>query len=137
MSNASAEAGVVTREQAEAVRQAVIEKYPAYCTTFPTIDGQVDFDAEPVAAPDAELPRLVQNYAWSERHDPVPWAVVWEEGPYDWALLCLDDSDVDVEMTAELREFVNDQVIRTKAVKQPKGVYCEPISGHVLGIYPA
>lgn len=126
----------VTREQAEAVLAAVKEKFAAYCTTFPVTGGRMDFDAEPVPLPEECLPRLVEDYRWGDGPG-APFAVVWEEGPFEWALQELEGETVDEEATAGLQEFAPGRVLRHRAVGLPEGVLVEPVTGSVLGVYPA
>jgi hypothetical protein len=128
----------VTREQAEGVLAAVKAKFPAYCMTFPVVNGRLDFDGVPVPAPDDELPRLAENYQWSDRKPAVPFAVIWEAGPDGWAMSPLGDEHVDEELTADLQEFAPGEVIRQPGVvPEPDGVFCEAIYSYALGIYPA
>lgn len=60
-------------------------------------------------------PVLVENYgSWSTTSR---WAIVWEEGPFEWALRPGWDQDV--------RDAI------------PDGVFAEPIESFSLGLYPA
>lgn len=57
----------VTREQAEAVLAAVQAKYA------PDLNGE-----------NAEYgPKLIEDWDWLS--SPTKWAIIWEEGPFEWA----------------------------------------------------
>jgi hypothetical protein len=74
-------------------------------------------------------PQLQESFEWGA--GLAPWAVVWEEGPYDWAHLATS-GDIDEELSS-----IVDHVVWAKAIKQPAGVHCEPYTSWALGIYPA
>lgn len=132
---ALADTATVTRDQAEAVREAVIAKFAAYCTTFPLVDGKLDLGTT-VPAPDDELPQLVENYRYSSTiRQPIPWAIVWDHGPFEWAMADLRTATVDVEATTELQDIAPGRVLRNKAVTLPGGVWLEPVFPSVLGIW--
>lgn len=128
---APAETMAVTRDQAESVRQAVMTKFAAYCMTFAT----AEYGAT-VPLPESELPRLVENYRYSSTiRQPIPWAIVWDNGPSGWAMADLRRATTDVEATIELQEFAPGKVLRNKAVTLPEGVWLEPVFPSVLGIW--
>lgn len=58
----------ITKEQAEQVLAAVKERHEGW---FDATDPQ-------------QGPKLVQDWDWLES-GPTPWAIVWEEGPDEWA----------------------------------------------------
>jgi hypothetical protein len=66
-------------------------------------------------------PVLVQDYgSWSTTTD---WAIVWEEGPFEWVHYL--DGGIEEEFGFTL-----------KPVPMPKGVFAEPIESFSLGLYP-
>lgn len=87
-----------------------------------------------VEADDPSQPTLVQDFDWLGG-SLAPYAVVWEEGPYDWALLATSGG-VDQELTSLMAGYLKPgAVIEREAIKQPDGVFCEPITAWALGIY--
>ncbi len=93
-----------TKAQAIATLKAVAKKY-----------GVEPYSLEPQAQGDGDWawsgqPTLVRDYgSWMRVTD---WAIVWEEGPYDWAVMMPQDAT-------------------------PASVFVEPIDSISLGIYPA
>lgn len=57
---------------------------------------------------------VVEDFDWTS--GPPCWAIVSEEGPYDWAM----------EIAFDVQEAVDEL-----------GLFVEPITGWALGIYPA
>jgi hypothetical protein len=71
--------------------------------------------------------------------NPIPFAVVWEEGPDDWAYRTREGG-VDEELTAEARTIpgMEQSIIHTPAATAwPTGVHGEPYFSYVLGLYEA
>lgn len=69
--------------------------------------------------------------------DPVPFAIVWEGGPSEWAYRAKEGGR-DVELTLELRAatgFMNAVVNTPEAVDWPVGVQAEPYFSYALGLY--
>jgi hypothetical protein len=66
-------------------------------------------------------PTLVKNYE-SMSGSTVPYAIVWEEGPYDWAIDAFERS---------VTEFGH----KLEGVTRPAGLYAEAINGYALGLY--
>lgn len=64
-------------------------------------------------------PKLVKDWDWV---GPTPYAIVWEEGPYDWAMLASGGGRT---------EFGS----KVEPVKVD-GVFLEPVTGWALGVYP-
>jgi hypothetical protein len=126
--------GTVTREQAEAVLQAVKDKFASYCMTFARVDGKLDFGTL-VPAPDSELPYLVENYPNYASETPVPFAVVWEGGPFEWALAPLGDTSISEEATIEVQDVAPGAVLRNKGAAEPAGVRTDAVFSYVLGIW--
>lgn len=66
-------------------------------------------------------PTLMENYeSWGG--SVTRWAIVWEEGPYDWAINAFDP-------------YVTEGGYRIEGVVRPADVFAEPINGYVLGLY--
>lgn len=67
-------------------------------------------------------PKLIKDWDWLES-GPTKWAIVWEGGPYDWALLA---------ETGGKTEF---GTIVPAAKAWPAGTFAEAINGWSIGIY--
>lgn len=109
----------VTREKADQVLVAVKQRYPG-------ADG-------------AYGPELVKD--WQYLNDPTPWAIVWEDGPFEWAYTALSGG-VDEEVAALAAEFTDtaqrqviDRVSQVEPI-QVDGVFLEPVTSWAIGIYP-
>ena len=101
----------VTKTQAEAVLREVRRVFATYIKAgYPA-------------------PQLRENFDWG--YGVAPWAVVWEEGPFEWAMLATS-GDVDEEMSS-----ITGRTVWSKSIKQPAGVFCEPYTSWALGIYSA
>lgn len=96
---------VASRRDAEAVLRAVKRQFKNY----------VESGCEP---------QLIER--WSFLRDSDHWAVVWEEGPYDWAHLFPYGG----------REEEFGSLILDVSADVPARVFCEPITGWALGVYP-
>jgi hypothetical protein len=103
----------VTARQANAVLRAVKTRYRGW------LDPKYPEDD----------PKLVADYAGHG------YAVVWEAGPFEWAMHDITEASVNEELTTLAREFQPSIVVRDKPVTMPAGVACEPWSGSVLSIY--
>lgn len=66
-------------------------------------------------------PKLVKDWAWIG--SPAPYAIVWEEGPYDWAMLATGGGRTEFGFAVE--------PVRVD------GLFLEPATGWALSIYPA
>lgn len=117
----------VTREQAEQVLEAVKKQYRPY--------WEPDGDYVP------QLPVLIEN--WEYLDHPTPWAIVWEEGPDEWAYRA-SSGGVDEEMcylmsdvvgVDAVKEMVKAGKMTESPVSSPSGVYVSPVTGWALGIY--
>jgi hypothetical protein len=67
-------------------------------------------------------PQLIHNWDWCAS-GPTKWAIVWEGGPYDWALL------VEHGGTMEFGTVV------PAAKHWPAGTFTEPVTGWAIGVY--
>ena len=141
----------VAREAAEAVLAAVRKQFRNHCATHAEIAEMFADDPELVATlttkrdgtpkPEAPQPKLVENWQFTHRDDPAPFAIVWEEGPYEWAYNAIHGG-VDEEMTALMAEAAAEfggtaPVAKIAAADPITGVETEPITGWALGVYAA
>jgi hypothetical protein len=104
----------VTKGDAEKVLAAVRKQYAAY------LDG-------------VEGPVLLKDWNWTG-YGAARWSVVWEGGPYEWAVN-FGDSGVDEEL-AELAAEFGLSPVRFKPYPIPDTVWTEPVTGWALAIYP-
>ncbi len=82
-------------------------------------------------------PKLIKDWDWLDS-GPTAWAIVWEEGPFEWAYRA-HQGGVDEELTAEARTVpgFEKQVISTlPAPAWPDTVWCEPVNGWSIALYP-
>jgi hypothetical protein len=112
----------VSKEDAEAVFEAIKTKYSAYIE-------------------EGYGPELRHNWTWGwTAEHTYEWAIVWEEGsPYDWALSALDES-FDEALYFEAKEFGEDfarRIATTPAIEAPNGVWADAITGWAAWIRPA
>ena len=96
----------VTKRDAEKVLAAVRKQFSAY------VKGGSDLDQ----------PMLIKDWDFFG-HGAVPYAIVWEGGPYEWAHLV--GGGVDEEFG-----------FRYESAPIPDNVYVEPYTSYVLAIYP-
>jgi len=95
----------VTKAKAEAVARSVAKAFPDAVT---------------------ETSRPVAVEGWTESGG---WAVVWEEGPYEW---CYQYNNLAAGYATKDEEFG----FTRKPVKPVKGVYLEPYHSFVMAVYP-
>lgn len=69
-------------------------------------------------------PKLVKDWDWTG-YGPAPYAIIWEGGPYDWAVY-FPFGGIEEEFGRKLPD-VSDLV--------PKDVFCEAVTGWALGLY--
>lgn len=69
-------------------------------------------------------PKLIENWDWLDS-GPTPWAIVWEEGPYEWALRA-QSGGTDPEFGT----------VTPEAENWPEGVFAEAATSWAVGIYP-
>lgn len=93
----------VTKREAERVLAAVKRAFPAWLGK-----GSVP-------------PKLVKDWNWG-----FAWAIVWEEGPYDWAVL-FPHGGIDEEFGGKHPD-VSDRL--------PEGVWTEAATSWAIAIYP-
>lgn len=86
---------------------------------------------------DEDGPKLIKDYeGWYSSH---AYAIVWEDGPYEWAIR-VSCGGFDEEMFHNLYpEFASEQEAIKKSWKahlpMPAGTYSEAISSYSLGLY--
>ena len=93
----------ITKAKAEQVLKSVAKAFPGYSEYGPT---------------------LVKDWA-----ETGTWAIVWEEGPYEW---CYKYATLTAGYPAKEEEFGG----TWKPVKPVKGVWTEPYFSFVLCLYP-
>lgn len=100
----------LTKAKAVAAYKALVKAYAdqGVVAHEPVVQDGQRWPDGPVLCRDFEL--------WS---GPTRWAIVWEGGPYDWAI------------EASSTQFADDRG------GLPEGVFVEPIVGWALGLYPA
>lgn len=114
----------VTARQAEDIRAAIEKRFSAYVH-----DGQYG------------RPTLYDHT--HENLSAGSWVIVWEEGPYEWALApfdnFVDDESFFLATDAGLTVAQARTVASKKASPQPHAdrVFLEPIHSFTLGLYPA
>lgn len=112
---------MVTRKQAEQVLAAVRSRHEGYWG-----------DSE------SSAPKLVENWDWLES-GPTRWAIVWEEGPYEWAYRA-SMGGTDEEMTSLVADEFGSGAARAVKLEEPlrvSGLFLEPVTMWALGIYEA
>lgn len=117
----------VTRTQANKVLASIKKRYAADVTGL----GELD------------QPKLIENWDWNT--DPAPWAIVWESGPYEWAVHATYGG-YDEEFRAEYQAEFGEEAARAASRKgrfvvaeleRPAGVMFEAETKWALGLYPA
>lgn len=68
-------------------------------------------------------PVLVKDWDWVGG-PPVPWAIIWEGGPYEWSYL-VPNGGIDQEFG-----------LKFGPIDVPDGVYIEHETSWAIGIYP-
>jgi len=86
----------VTKKQAEKAYAQVTKRFRGYWT-----EGLDSY---------ADAPKLVKDWNWSGT--TAPYAIIWESGPYEWAIEAFD-------------------------VVKVEGVFAEPYTSWALGIFKA
>jgi hypothetical protein len=90
----------------------------------------------------AQPPKLVQNWDWLES-GPTPWAIVWEEGPFEWAYRAAMGG-LDEEACALASDLIGEDEVSRKVkeerfgveepVATPGGYYLEPVTTWAVSI---
>lgn len=100
---------VITRKEAEDIRDAITARFSAYS------------DSKPVVT--------------SGDHENLHAIISWEEGPYEWALYAFDEY-FDEEIASLAADF-GAEVKPSPAIKQPHAdkILVEPINSFTVGLY--
>jgi hypothetical protein len=115
---------VITREQAEQALSCIRRQFKVY------IDAG---EPEPVLVENWK-PFVYRNGEVVDT-DPYPFAIVWEEGPFEWACRA-KSGGVDEELTLLGRDFDKDYVAHTPAAQGwPEGIGAGPYFSYVLTLY--
>lgn len=81
-------------------------------------------------------PKLIENWDWLES-GPTPWAIVWEDGPYEWAYRA-QEGGMDEEATILARDIAELATVTLEtpaAPLWPVGVFAEPVTSWAVGLY--
>lgn len=70
-------------------------------------------------------PKIVEDWAWLG--DPAPFAIIWEEGPFEWTYL-FPHGGIDEEFGFKVKDVSS---------KVPSDILVEAITSWAIGIYPA
>jgi hypothetical protein len=86
--------------------------------------------------PDDEYgPKIIEGFDWTGTGGCT--AIVWEEGPYEWAITAAaaqyGEPVVNEELASLAEEF--GVVPKIGPIKVPDGLFIEPITSWALGIY--
>lgn len=95
----------VTKRQAEQAYRQVREQFKAFLD-----ENEIN------------NPKLIKDWDWCAS-GPTPWAIVWEGGPYEWAMLAQTGGTM--EYGAEIKP----------AKAWPAGTFAEPVTSWAIGIY--
>jgi hypothetical protein len=123
----------VTRKQAEQVLAAIKKRYAGLLETDPELPSLRPWPP----------PKLIENWDFLDS-GPTPWAIVWEEGPDEWAYRAAMGG-----LDEEVCHLAADEIGRSKvarkvrdegfAMEEPlqvlKNVHLEPVTTWALGIY--
>jgi hypothetical protein len=119
----------VTRKQAEQVLENVKRRY------------RVMLESDGTYAP--QPPQLFENLDFMGTGHPAPFAVVWKEGPYEWAYRFVNGG-FDEELALTVGEYLGEEETRRRAragcfteeaFQDPEGVHVDCVTSWVLGIY--
>lgn len=134
----AARANPVTRQDAEAVLAAIKHQFRTYLEPLdlPAEGGSPAMHLDP-CCPE---PTLVE---WD---DNAPWAIVWEDGPDEWAYRVTEGGTSEEQrvLAADAaREFGADPTAVVASLRGvepatiPASVYVEPVTSFILALYPA
>lgn len=70
----------------------------------------------------AHGPKLIKDWDWLDS-GPTKWAIVWEEGPFEWALLAQHGGKMEYG------------AVIAPAKHWPAGTFAEPVTSFAIGIY--
>lgn len=78
-------------------------------------------------------PVIMEDWDWLG-DGGTKWSIVWEEGPYEWAIR-FPEGGIDEEASIEAAEF-GVTAVRTRPVALPAHVWTEPITSWAIAILP-
>lgn len=84
--------------------------------------------------PDAG-PQLRKDWDWFGGK-PVPYAIIWEEGPFEWAAT-FDPFGFKPDVDEDLSALAGQPIRYPKGKPVPSSVYIEAQTSWAIGIYPA
>lgn len=92
----------------------------------------------------AEVVRVFDVAQWGPGHQPVlldhneqpgSWRIVWEEGPYEWALR-FPHGGLDEERTEMLSDYAQGGRFVTPEARVPAGVWVETQNSYAVSVWP-
>jgi hypothetical protein len=81
-------------------------------------------------------PVLIPEWDFLTYGNPAPFAIVWEEGPYEWAYR-FPEGGIDEEATYEIQDLAPGTVVRTAPAKIDRHIFTEAITSWAVGLYLA
>lgn len=72
----------------------------------------------------ANGPKLIKDWDWLDS-GPTKWAIVWEGGPHDWAMLAETGGRLEMEYGQTI----------PPAKRWPAGTFAEAVTSWAVGIY--
>ncbi len=87
--------------------------------------------------------RIIENWDWLES-GPTRWAIVWDDGPFEWAYNCTSGAD-DLEAYGAAEEYLGRDAAQAMLregkfrcrIADTPGVFLEPVTFWAIGLYPA
>lgn len=107
----------ITRKQAEQALAAIKAQFKTYIE----VDAQYG----------GEGPKIVENWEPYYNDSIVPFVIMWEEGPFEWAYNAKDGG-----LDEELSSLMEKRVDTPPATSWPEGVWCEPATTYCVALYP-
>ena len=108
-----------------------VKVYEAICERHGEEPQPVVSTAHGERIPTNGRPALVRDWDWTSSR----WSVVWEEGPYDWAMV--DAMGGISEGAMMVADALGTAPKETAPVATPSGTYLEPINGWSTAICKA
>jgi hypothetical protein len=85
---------------------------------------------------DHSAPVVIEEWDFLTYGNPAPFAIVWEEGPYEWAYR-FPEGGIDEEATYGIQDIAPGTVVRTAAAKIDPHIFVEAITSWAVGLYLA
>lgn len=102
----------VTRKQAEQALAAIKEQFKTYIAAG--YDG----------------PELIENWEPWWNSSTIPFVIMWEEGPFEWAYSAKDGG-----IDEELSSLMGERVDTPAATSWPEGIWMEPATTYCVALY--